>query len=166
VTGVQTCALPIYDNGVSNAHAFFWNGSGPIVEIKPLSQHKKSAAFGMNNHGQVVGQSYSGSPSRAFLWQNGTTIDINGLIPSGSSLYLFYANDINDAGEITGGAVDLNTGELVAFLAIPPQDGADAAIAAAHQTGNASPEIRLRPDVLERMEKHGPGPVLTAKPQR
>jgi probable HAF family extracellular repeat protein len=150
--------FPGDDDGTLNAHAFFWKGSGPLTEIKPLPQHALSLAFGMNNKGQVVGQSFRGSPSRAFLWQNGTTLDVNQLIAPGSSLHLFYANDINDAGEITGAAVDLNTGDVVAFLAIPPEEGTAGAIALSRENGNDSRQ--LSPAIRKAIDKHPTWPLV------
>jgi hypothetical protein len=58
------------------------------------------------------------------IWQNGKITDLNSLVPPGS-LPLVYAGDINDRGEITGGALDTNTNQLVAFLAVPDRGGDD-----------------------------------------
>lgn len=48
-------------------------------------------------------------------------IDLNGLIPPDSTLYLVSAYDINSRGEIVGQAFDENTGDAPAFRAIPIQ---------------------------------------------
>jgi probable HAF family extracellular repeat protein len=66
-----------------------------------------SVAFAINSHGQVVGSTFlfDGSHSRAFLWQNSSTVDLNTLIPAGSSLHLSWAMAINDRGEIAGEGV-------------------------------------------------------------
>jgi probable HAF family extracellular repeat protein len=85
----------------------------------------------MNNRGQVVGQSLGANGSRAFLWENGVLLDLNTVLPPGSSLTLLYAGDINDTGEITGGFVDSNsvtcgpTTAGCAFLAIPERAKGD-----------------------------------------
>jgi probable HAF family extracellular repeat protein len=84
-----------------------------------------SNALGLNNKGQVVGGS---APSgAAVLWENGAITDLNTVVCHQSSLYLDYAGDINDRGEITGQAIDTNTGAFVGFLAVPaaPQDGCE-----------------------------------------
>jgi hypothetical protein len=43
--------------------------------------------------------------------------DLNALVQPGSAGHLIFANDINDAGDITGQAVDPDTGDAVAFVA-------------------------------------------------
>lgn len=45
--------------------------------------------------------------------------DLNTLIPRDSPLYLLFAFGINDAGEITGLALQKSTNDVNAFLATP-----------------------------------------------
>ena len=87
----------------------------------------------INSAAQAVGNSFScafvngNNFHHAFLWENGSIIDLNDLIPVGSPLELVAANDINDRGEIAGEGVppggDPNnyaTGTNIrAFLLIP-----------------------------------------------
>jgi uncharacterized membrane protein len=65
----------------------------------------------------VVGVSFP--IGHAFLWQNGTMTDLNRLLVPGTTLILTNAQDINDRGEITGQALDPNSGATVAFKALP-----------------------------------------------
>ena len=51
--------------------------------------------------------------------------DLNTLIPTDSPLYLLFAFDISDAGDIVGQALETTTGELHAFLATPDDADAD-----------------------------------------
>ena len=81
-----------------------------------------------NSKGQIVGNSFScdGNPGRAFLWEDGSIIDLNTTIPAGSPMKLVATNDINDRGEIAGeglpsGCSDLNSC-VHAFLLIPCDD--------------------------------------------
>src|SRR5262249_13994124 len=59
---------------------------------------------------------------RAFLWENGSIVDLNTLIPSGSPLHLQFAETITDRGEIAGTGVDA-LGNVHAFLLIPCGEG-------------------------------------------
>ena len=78
----------------------------------------ESAAYEVNNLGQVVGtsQTYddgSGSKDRAFLWQDGHIFDLGTLTgPDGDSS---GATDINDAGQVVGQSSN-EAGNSGAFL--------------------------------------------------
>jgi probable HAF family extracellular repeat protein len=70
----------------------------------------------MNSRGQIVGGSFScdGSTTRSFLWEKGSMVDLNTLIPPNSDLQLVETLTINDRGEIAGtglpkGCIDLGT---------------------------------------------------------
>jgi probable HAF family extracellular repeat protein len=73
-----------------------------------------------SNQGQVVGLSRraDGGGVTAVIWQNGEVADLNGLAP-GYEGHLLFANDINDAGVLTGDAISAETGAGVAFTATP-----------------------------------------------
>jgi probable HAF family extracellular repeat protein len=101
-----------------NYHAFLWTKSGGIQDLKTLPGDTMSIAWGINDQGQVVGQSIGSGGSRAFLWQNGVMTDLNTIVPQGP-LTLAYANDINSAGQIVGGASNAKTGDTPAFMAVP-----------------------------------------------
>jgi probable HAF family extracellular repeat protein len=108
-----------------NPIGFFWDRAHAIQPIPPIGDDKQSWAWGINEHGQVVGQSFNliTGAARAFLYQKGLLTDLNALIQPDSSLQLLLANDINDAGEIVGFALDTNTNATVAFLAVPVYSG-------------------------------------------
>lgn len=99
-------------------HAFYWSRHGGIQEIEPFDGDNTSQALGINDRGQVVGLSRGPGGDTAFLWQGGELIDLNSLAPDYEGT-LMVAGHINDAGVITGVARDADTGEVVAFLAIP-----------------------------------------------
>jgi len=117
--------LPDDRSGTPNFHAFLWTKSGGMHDLKTLPGDVYSQATGINERGQVVGVSSSAgfATSRAVIWQDGQPHDLNGLIPPNSGLALLYANDINDRGEVTGGACVLVKGacgaEVRAFRATP-----------------------------------------------
>jgi|HubBroStandDraft_1064217.scaffolds.fasta_scaffold00771_8 probable HAF family extracellular repeat protein len=102
-----------------NYHAFIWTKSAGIADLGTLPGDSLSIAWGINDQGQVVGQSIDASgSSRAFFWQNGVMTDLNTLVAQGP-LSLVYANDINDSGEIVGGAYNSTTTDSPAFMAVP-----------------------------------------------
>jgi len=118
---VGTSSLP----GDKANPAFLWTEATGMQNIGTLGKDKSAlpGAFGaINNIGQVVGQSCSGYAGtgncRAFIWQNNVMTDLNTLIPADSPLYLVFALQINDAGEIVGLGVT-STGQPPAFLATP-----------------------------------------------
>jgi probable HAF family extracellular repeat protein len=80
-----------------------------------------SFALGINDEGQVVGQSIGPdfSSVRAFLWEKGVMIDLNTLVTvNPGKLYLLLGESINARKEIIGLAVD-GAGKFHGYLAIP-----------------------------------------------
>jgi probable HAF family extracellular repeat protein len=84
-------------------HAYLWK-NGIARDLGVLSGDCTSEAKAINSVGRVVGVSVScdGSNWRAFLWERGLAVDLNTLIPPGSTLELAYPLAINDRGEIAG----------------------------------------------------------------
>lgn len=109
--------------GDNTVHAFAWTKDDGIQDIGTLPGDSVSLAFGTNDKRQVVGGScvdITLSRCRAFLWRNGVMVDVNSLVPAGSTpLYLFFGNDINSRGEIAAYAFDKSNGEFHAAVAIP-----------------------------------------------
>jgi probable HAF family extracellular repeat protein len=102
----------IAGNGAS--HAFLYSG-GSMTDLGALSQGWLSSALGINNSGEIVGESHlNGGTPHAFLYANGSMQDLNNLIPAGSGWDLEWASSINDRGQIVGwGTIN---GETHAFL--------------------------------------------------
>jgi len=109
-------------------HAALWTKVGQswhITDLGTTDNDPCSNAFDINAQGQIVGGSQSlaecqgeGDSTTAFLWEHGSIVDLNTLIPPGSAVYLVEGNVINDKGEIAGYGVDAN-GNNHAFLLIP-----------------------------------------------
>jgi probable HAF family extracellular repeat protein len=59
-----------------------------------------SSAKDINNLGQIVGKADTPTDSRAYLWEKGTMIDLNTLIPSDAGIILVEACSINNRGQI------------------------------------------------------------------
>jgi probable HAF family extracellular repeat protein len=133
-------------NAALNPEGFIWtqtSGMQPIAPVAEGTGDTNDIAFDINERGQVVGQSFGPNGVRAFLYQNGVATDLNTLVVEGDpNLSLFLAQGINDAGEISGTAVDSSTGLEVGFLAVPVYDGSGntPAVAKANARKVVSPE--------------------------
>lgn len=80
-----------------------------VIDLGTLPGGTFSSANGINNSGQVVGDSDSDNGTRAFLYSNGTMTDL-GTLPGGSNS---SATGINNSGQVVGNAV---LGTTRAFL--------------------------------------------------
>jgi probable HAF family extracellular repeat protein len=105
-------------NGI--AHAILWkNGVATILE--PLPDAAEAHGNGINNKGQVQGQSCTakGFPDcTIFISQNGVTRDLNALATPGSFLFALDSGKINARGQIVGLAFT-DAGDFHGFLATP-----------------------------------------------
>ena len=106
-------------------HAFVWTRHNRIRPLLPLQghnpEHVDSEAYGINEHGQVVGVSCDANfvDCRAVVWDHSDApTDLNDLKAPGFPARLESAKDINDNGEITGRAIDANN-VRTAYLAVP-----------------------------------------------
>jgi probable HAF family extracellular repeat protein len=111
-------------------HAFFWK-RGRMTDLGAVPGYNCIEAFGINSKSQVVGQAETQcgvSPGAfAFLWENGHMIDLNVFVPPGSNLTLGDVEQINDRGEMFGGAL-LPNGDARAFVLIPCGEGEEGCV--------------------------------------
>jgi probable HAF family extracellular repeat protein len=123
-------SLPASNEGTTRWEAFIWSKEAGLHSLGKLRpDDRRSAAWGVNDDGQIVGVSRdSGGTDRAVIWQNGTIANLNDLVPAGSP-YLIYANDINGQGQLVGQAFDPSTNETFGYLASPSADDAPASSA-------------------------------------
>ena len=101
--------------------AFLWTRDKGMQGLGTLTGDFASFALGINDEGEVVGQSIDAdfSTARAFLWQKGTMTDLNTLVAvNPGKLYLLLGESINSRREIIGLAVD-GAGKFHGYLAIP-----------------------------------------------
>ena len=120
VTGCADLASEIPGFPFVQIHPFLWTQASGMQDLGAVGTDFSGLPFGINNSEQVVGASCDDMGNcRAFVWQNGTMMDLNALVPANSPLYLAFASVINDAGEIAGQAMDKSTGALHAFVATP-----------------------------------------------
>jgi probable HAF family extracellular repeat protein len=84
-----------------------------MTDLGTLEGGESSAARGINQSGDVVGQSGTAEgTSHAFLWREGVMTDLGTLGGFGSS----GANSINGVGQVVGYSTSPETGENHAFL--------------------------------------------------
>jgi probable HAF family extracellular repeat protein len=81
--------------------AVLWRNGGP-TDLGTVDGDPCSSANAINSRGQVVGISADCNfvTRHAFLWENGSMVDLNTLIPPGPGVQLNLAEAINDRGEI------------------------------------------------------------------
>jgi probable HAF family extracellular repeat protein len=164
--------------GETTFHATLWKDVGSMIDLGTLGNDPCSYATGINADGQVVGASTScDDTSPTFtdvLWEDGSMVDLNALIPPGSALHLGQAYTINDRGEIAGAGSDSSDNDH-AFLLIPCDEkhagteGCDYSLvdSAALPEGTA---LRRAPIGIQRVPKSGhsnrfhfPGPVVSQR---
>lgn len=99
------------------------NGTNIALPVFAGAPLQNLEGLGLNDRGAVVGRSHSlttGS-DRAWLHEDGRTIDLNSVIPSINGWVLNEANAINESGQIVGKG--LLGGTEHAFLLSPVNDG-------------------------------------------
>ncbi|MGC1452352.1 MAG: hypothetical protein WA830_20165 [Candidatus Sulfotelmatobacter sp.] len=114
-----TASLP----GDNTTHAVLWRHVGEFTDLGTVGNDPCAFAWAINDATQVVGLSSPSdcanyNVSRPFLWEKGSMVDLNSLIPPNSPLTLIYAYAINDRGEIPGNGADAS-GNVQAFVLIP-----------------------------------------------
>ncbi len=107
----ESIAYDVNNNGVivgrnnfpwaTGDHAFYYDGGNYMTDLGTLHPNGRSgtsAAFAINDVGQIVGLTDAGynQPARAFIYENGVMSDL------GSLGYSAYAQDINEPGVAVG----------------------------------------------------------------
>jgi probable HAF family extracellular repeat protein len=121
----ETVGYAYYPDGFTVRAALWTNGQ--IHDLGALPGQGCSAANAINSNGQIIGLSFpcdALNASSAVLWDHGSIVDLNTLVPSNSGLHLEGAHVINDRGEIECGGV-LPNGDAHAILLIPCKEGVD-----------------------------------------
>jgi probable HAF family extracellular repeat protein len=124
--GINNSGLVVGYSATSSGgtYACLWDASGTTItmtNMNTLSTSRASYALSINNSGQAVGYFYPAlSPAieRAFIYNNGSMMDLNSLITPTPGWTLSRASGINDSGWICGYETD-GSGQTRAFLLTP-----------------------------------------------
>jgi probable HAF family extracellular repeat protein len=132
--------------------AFIWTNAGGMKSLGKFSDASRSAAFGINEKGQIVGLAVGGGPFgiRPVLWENNSMTDLNLLALPGSP-YMLLAGDINQRGVIVGEALDLNTFDAPGFVATPVPAGSANSSSTVRQNPQGNLPGKVRPQIERRL---------------
>ncbi len=119
--------------------AALWQPDGTLTNLGILPGDFAAFATGINNRGQVVGNTFDSSFNwtHGFIWQNNVMTDINTLIPADSNLSVISASNINDRGQISGMATvrtGPHAGNIHAYLATPVNESIGKSVADVERT--------------------------------
>lgn len=93
-----------------------------FIDLGGLPAYDVINGAAMNSRSQVVGLARavesSDEPDIGFIWENGVMTNLNDLLAMGSQLHIQIAEGINQAGQITGRALDRNN-DVVGFILTP-----------------------------------------------
>lgn len=130
-----------YVSGNLMRHAVLYQ-DGTLVDLTP-GLVGESFALDINASGQIVGSAFPGATSQfAFLYDNGTLLDLNSLLSPDSGWVLTNGGGIDDAGQITGAG--FFNGEYHAFLLSPTQVHEPASWALVLLASGAAGAVRRR----------------------
>ena len=159
--------------------AYLWR-KGVVTDLGALAGDCFSEAYAINESSQVIGDSFdcNGVFHHPFLWENGSIVDLNALIPADSPLELvavgplsFSVKPLNERGEIAGVGVPVGIapGDMPvlghAFLLIPCDEnhpnveGCDytsAELTAAVEGARAAANAEVSATVLRLRKSFGP----------
>jgi uncharacterized membrane protein len=82
--------------------AWIWTRDGGFKRLGGVGDDAVSSATSINFWRQVVGISCNDAGCRGFLWEKGTSYDLNGLVDLAEGEVITSASAINDLGWITG----------------------------------------------------------------
>ena len=100
-------------DGIWQTQAFLWTEATGLQILATPLDGAGTTATGINASGLIVGV----HDTSAVIWQDGTMIDLNSLLPAASGWVLQSASAVNDAGQIVG--IGTYNGQTTGFLFSP-----------------------------------------------
>jgi probable HAF family extracellular repeat protein len=94
-------------------HAFLWR-HGVMTDLGTVAGQTQSTAYEINSKTQVVGD----ANGNGWLWEDGSILDLNTLVPPGTTTHVEGAIAINERGEIVAAGL-LANGNEHAIVLIP-----------------------------------------------
>ncbi|WP_165073895.1 PEP-CTERM sorting domain-containing protein [Paludisphaera rhizosphaerae] len=109
------------------AHAALRAADGTTTDLGMLSGNTYGIAYGINNHGDVVGRSSTPGKSsfdtdQGFLYHDGVMTNLNDLIDPASGWRILGASAINDLGQILASARNFSFPGTYAEVLLTPGD--------------------------------------------
>ena len=166
-----------YLSGETTYHAALWRTVGNLTDLGTVGADPCAFAKGINDQEQVVGNSTPSDcmnydTSRGFLWEHGSIVDLNTMIPPNSPLYIVYAYTINRRGEIAVNGIDTNGIEQAALMVPcdenhPGVEGCDYTMMDAADATREIPAVVIQKpattaphmNFVGRTQRHGPDPL-------
>lgn len=132
----------------TNHHAFLWR-DGVMKDLGTPDGFLCSTAQGINASHQVVGDAglcFMGG--NGWLWENGSIVDLNSLVPPDSTVHVAGAVAINDRGEIVAEGLPGDGSSHVVVL-IPCDGNHPAAVGCDYSMvdATAAPQSEVSPDL-------------------
>jgi probable HAF family extracellular repeat protein len=120
-------------------HAFLWR-HGVMRDLGTVAGQSRSTAYSINSKSQVVGD----ANDNAWLWENGSIVDLNSLVPPNTDLHVAVGAAINDRGEIVATGV-LQNGNEHAVLLIPCDENHPGFQGCNYSLADSTPAAAARP---------------------
>ena len=126
VTAICTACAP--GNQLQLHHPVLWK-DGKTIDLGLIAGDTAGSAYSINSRGQIVGTSIQctvinpddscdGPVSHAFLWEDGSLVNLQSLIDPASKITVNNTTSINERGEIAGTG-KLSNGKRHAYLLVP-----------------------------------------------